>query len=86
MKLGMGTEESFRIHLGVDLCRGDVGVPKHFLNRPEISPPTEQVCSKTVAQDVRLHPVCTNTCPLSINFDPVPNRLTAQWLAPLAQE
>src|SRR6476619_3921284 len=56
---GMGLEvdvlEALGRQVGVDLCRGDVGVAEHLLHRPQVTAAGEQVGGEGVAQRVRAH-------------------------------
>src|ERR687898_2775300 len=41
--------------MGVELCRGDVGVTEHLLHRAQVAPAGQQVRGERVAQGVRAH-------------------------------
>ena len=54
MKLPMHRLEPLLIDMGVNLRRRNVGVPKHFLNDPQIGPVAEQMGGKTVPKQMRI--------------------------------
>ena len=41
-------------YVGVELGRGQIRVPQHLLNRPEIGSALEQMCREGVAQQMRM--------------------------------
>ena len=48
MKLAMHSLEPLLIDMGINLGRRNVGVPKHFLNDPQIRPIPEKMSRETV--------------------------------------
>ena len=41
------------VDVGIDLRRRDIGVAEHFLNRPQVGPPLQQMRREAVPQRVR---------------------------------
>src|SRR3972149_4521195 len=72
-------------HVRVDLGGGDVGVPEHRLDRPQVRPAREQVAGKGVAQAVRGDPPPDAGLPRPPP-DPVPEGLAGDRAPPSAQE
>ena len=52
--LGPEARKTRLVHVRVDLCRRQVGVPEHHLDRAQVSAAVEQVGRKRVPEDVRL--------------------------------
>ncbi len=46
--------EALLIHMGIDLCGGNVGVPEEFLDDPQVCAVLKQVSGKRVAEQVRV--------------------------------
>ena len=44
MMIGYDRLESTSIHMGIDLCRGDVGVAQQFLDNSKIRTTSKQMC------------------------------------------
>ena len=42
-------------HMGVNLCRGDIGMAEHLLYRTQIGAMVQEVAGEGVAQHVRRH-------------------------------
>ena len=53
MKLSVNSFESRAIDVGIDLCRRDVGVTQHRLDRSQVGAAFEQVRGERVAQGMR---------------------------------
>jgi hypothetical protein len=49
MRIPMNAPESWRINMGINLCRRDAGVAEQFLNNPKIGTMTEHVGCKGVS-------------------------------------
>ena len=45
--------QPFRLHMGVDLRRGNIGMAEHLLHRAQVGAMSKQVRGKTVAQHMR---------------------------------
>ena len=43
-----------KIKMGIDLCRGDAGVTKHLLHRPQVARRLQHMRSEGMAQHVRM--------------------------------
>ena len=43
-------------YVGIELRRGEIGVPEHFLNRSQVCSSLEKVCGKRMAEQVRMDP------------------------------
>ena len=44
-----------KIQMGIYLCRGDVGMPQHFLHGAQVAAGLQHMGGKAVTQDVRVH-------------------------------
>ena len=54
MKLAVHLAQPLMVQMSVNLGRGDVGMPQHFLDDAQIRPPGQQVRGEAVAQQVRM--------------------------------
>src|ERR1700722_6095814 len=66
-------------HVRVDLCRGNIRVAQHELDRAEVRTPFEKVRGKTVPQLVR-RKAAEKTEATSVVMQNLPNRRAAQPL------
>ena len=57
MVLAVQLPQAFARHMGVDLRRGQVGVPQKELHRAKVCTMVEQVRRERVAQGMRPHPL-----------------------------
>ena len=48
----MDLSQVFPVHVGVDLCGGDVGVPQKLLNRGQIRATLQEMSGKAVPEGV----------------------------------
>ncbi len=54
--IGNDLIEAIGGNVGIDLRRGDVGVPQKGLNDPQVCAPLQQMCREGVAKDVGAYP------------------------------
>ena len=55
VKLSVDSFETLLIDVGVDLGCGNVGMAQHFLDDAQIGSIAEEMCGKTVSQQMRIN-------------------------------
>ena len=80
MKFFMNRAQPLAVHMSINLCRRNIGVSQHLLDRTQIRAVLQQMSGKRMPKSMRFRQLFY-ICPSGVLFDELPDTLAADFLS-----